>query len=97
MIKVEARGAAHNNKECKTHANSNQICAIKAQKDRGGCGACRMANIHSTIKSECSRSNDRIGTTINKSRSKAPERDFGLYENALIFYFNASFFQGFLD
>lgn len=35
----------------KAHANRNQFCVIKTQKGRSGCGACRMANIHSTLES----------------------------------------------
>jgi len=47
-LKVEAREAVRS-EELKSHANSNRICAFKAQKDRGGCGARRMANIYCTL------------------------------------------------
>jgi len=49
-LKVEAREAVRS-EELKSHANSNRICAFKAQKDRRGCGACRMATVYCTVES----------------------------------------------
>lgn len=33
----------------KTHANSYRFCALTAQKDCSGCGACRMATVYRTV------------------------------------------------
>lgn len=32
-----------------SHANSSRICVVTTQKDRSGCGACRMATVYSTL------------------------------------------------
>ena len=46
---VEPRLVYLDGTHIKAHANRNRICPIAGQKDRSGCGACRMANIHSTV------------------------------------------------
>ena len=38
----------------KTHANSNRICAVTEQKDRGGCGACPLAAVYCTVNDDMS-------------------------------------------
>ena len=46
--KVVAREAVHSTKE-KLHANRGRICVFKTQKDRSGCGACRMATVYYAV------------------------------------------------
>jgi hypothetical protein len=49
IVKVEALGAAHSTRSTLTHANSYRICALAAQKDCSGCGACRMATVYRSL------------------------------------------------
>lgn len=53
-LKVEARRAARSTRSTKAHANSRRICVYKAQKDCSGCGACRMATVYRSLRTDCS-------------------------------------------
>lgn len=48
-LKVGAREAVRSTRSELSHANSNRICVITTQKDRSGCGACRMANLYCSL------------------------------------------------
>jgi len=65
-IKVEAREAVHSTRSTKSHANSSRICVIATQKDRSGCGACRMAKLYSTL--------ERVFMVVDSPRDYIPKR-----------------------
>ena len=61
----------------KTHANSNRICAVTEQKDRGGCGACQLAAVYRTRIANKNPSNGSqlktAHTTVGQSNKTTPQ------------------------